>query len=233
MLPFPQRACQPFLMGKPLRKQLSPATRPKSGAPTLKRFCPQGQTASTPHTGSASLPAGQGSVISSACPVIPSAQERKREYNRVPIAYSSAGKNGRTAYNRKEQAAEQRFQRWRGGSLLRRSKGRRAARRPSGPEALARSRRAQAPRVGGLGALFRSECGGRGADGGRLGSRSLPPAKAGVGRRCLAPQGQGGTAGVRGRRCLPLRGKSASELARLILGYRGGKLFAGRFALQE
>ena len=30
-----------------------------------------------------------------------------------------------------------------------------------------------------------------GADGGRLGSRSLPPAKACVGRRCLAPQGQG------------------------------------------
>ena len=32
-----------------------------------------------------------------------------------------------------------------------------------------------------------------------------------------------GAAGVRKRRCLPLRGKSASELARLILGYRGGE----------
>src|SRR5699024_9911964 len=47
------------------------------------------------------------------------------------------------------------------------------------------------------------------------------------------PAGARGAAGVRGRRCLPLRGKSASDLARRILGYRGGKLFAGRFALQE
>ena len=42
MLPFPRRACQPFLIGKALHKQLSPATRPKSGAPALKRFCPAG-----------------------------------------------------------------------------------------------------------------------------------------------------------------------------------------------
>ena len=37
------------------------------------------------------------------------------------------------------------------------------------------------------------------------------------------PAGQGYAAGVRDRRCLPLRGKSASELARLILGGRGAK----------
>ena len=48
MLPFPRRACQPFLMGKPLRKQLSPATRPKSGAPALQRFCPAGANSVDP-----------------------------------------------------------------------------------------------------------------------------------------------------------------------------------------
>ena len=37
------------------------------------------------------------------------------------------------------------------------------------------------------------------------------------------PAGQGYAAGVRIRRCLPLRGKSASELARLILGGSRGK----------
>ena len=50
-----------------------------------------------------------------------------------------------------------------------------------------------------------------------VGERSdaaLPAARGaarGARRRCLAPQGQGGAAGVRIRRCLPLRGKSASE----------------------
>ena len=38
---------------------------------------------------------------------------------------------------------------------------------------------------------------------------------------------------MRIRRCLPLRGKGASELARLILVCRGRELFAGRFAHQE
>ena len=41
------------------------------------------------------------------------------------------------------------------------------------------------------------------------------------------PAGQGYAAGVRDRRCLPLRGKSASELARLILGVSRGR--AGRW----
>ena len=41
------------------------------------------------------------------------------------------------------------------------------------------------------------------------------------------PAGQGYAVGVRDRRCLPLRGKSASELARLILVCRGGKQGAG------
>ena len=41
------------------------------------------------------------------------------------------------------------------------------------------------------------------------------------------PAGQGYAASVRDRRCLPLRGKSASELARLIGGCRGGKQGVG------
>ena len=41
------------------------------------------------------------------------------------------------------------------------------------------------------------------------------------------PAGQGYAVGVRDRRCLPLRGKSASELARLILVCRGGKQGVG------
>ena len=48
---------------------------------------------------------------------------------------------------------------------------------------------------------------------GRLGGMTHP-----------CPAGQGYAAGVRDRRCLPLRGKSASELARLILVCRGAKL---------
>ena len=65
MLPFPRRACQPFLMGKALHKQLSPATRPKSGAPALKRFCPAGANSVDPRTPAAyPCPAGQGCVIS-------------------------------------------------------------------------------------------------------------------------------------------------------------------------
>ena len=41
------------------------------------------------------------------------------------------------------------------------------------------------------------------------------------------PAGQGYAAGVRVRRCLPLRGKSTSELARLILACRGGERGVG------
>ena len=51
---------------------------------------------------------------------------------------------------------------------------------------------------------------------GRLGGMTHP-----------CPGGQGYAAGVRDRRCLPLRGKSASELARLILGVSRGR--AGRW----
>ena len=52
-------------------------------------------------------------------------------------------------------------------------------------------RRAPTPRAGGGRAAFGSDGAAAGADGGRPTSRGLPPAKACVGRRCLAPQGQG------------------------------------------
>ena len=51
---------------------------------------------------------------------------------------------------------------------------------------------------------------------GRLGGMTHP-----------CPGGQGYAAGVRDRRCLPLRGKSASELARLILGVSRGRVERG------
>ena len=89
---------------------------------------------------------------------------------------------------------------------------------------------ARPPHEQGAGALrFGSDGAAAGADGGRPTSRGLPPAKVCVGRRCLAPRGQGGAAGVRRRRCLPLRGKSASELARRILVCRGRKQKIGAF----
>ena len=72
-----------------------------------------------------------------------------------------------------------------------------------------------------------------GIDGGRPTSRGLPPAKARRWATLPCPAGARGAASVRKRRCLPLRGKSASELARLILVCRGRELFAGRFAHQE
>ena len=48
LFPVFGRACQTFLMGKALHAPLSPATRPKSGAPTLKRFCPAGANSVDP-----------------------------------------------------------------------------------------------------------------------------------------------------------------------------------------
>ena len=134
------------------------------------------------------------------------------------------------------------FSTLRGSSLLRRSKGRRAPGDPSAQPAVPASsafgpmetRARPASRGRARCASFRmgrqsEQTAAVGADGGRLTSRSLPPAKACVERRCLAPQGQGGAAGVRDRRCLPLRGKSASELARLILACCGRKQGFGAF----
>ena len=93
---------------------------------------------------------------------------------------------------------------------------------------------ARPPHEQGAGALrFGSDGAAAGADGGRPTSRGLPPAKVCVGRRCLAPRGQGGAAGVRRRRCLPLRGKSASELARLFWFAAGENRKSGRFAHHE
>ena len=65
-----------FLMGKTPRKKLFPVDRPKSGAPTLKRFCPAGQTASNTYTGSAPCPAGQGSGRKEAAASFPPCEMR-------------------------------------------------------------------------------------------------------------------------------------------------------------
>ena len=54
----PRRAVRPFLKGKPLRKQLSPATNQNQARQLCSAFAPQGQTASPPHTGSAPCPRG-------------------------------------------------------------------------------------------------------------------------------------------------------------------------------
>ena len=48
----------------------------KTGAPTLKRFCPAGQTASNTHTGSAPCPAGQGSGRKEAAASFPPCEMR-------------------------------------------------------------------------------------------------------------------------------------------------------------
>ena len=79
-------------------------------------------------------------------------------------------------------------------------------------------RRASAPRAGGGRAALRFGWGGSGSRR-RQAHEQGPAACKGV-RLATPPcprQGQGGAAGVRDRRCSPLRGKSASELARLIL----------------
>ena len=62
MLPFSRRAFQTALEGQTVPQTAFSRDKPKSGAPTLKRFCPQGKQRRSPHTGSVPLPAGQGSV---------------------------------------------------------------------------------------------------------------------------------------------------------------------------
>ena len=101
------------------------------------------------------------------------------------------------------------------------------------PVPLARGRRAPAPRAGGGRAAFRfGWCGGRSRR--RQAHEQGPAVCKGMRWATLpCPAGTRGAASVRGRRCLPLRGKSAAELARLILVCRGRELFAERFALQE
>ena len=62
---------------------------------------------------------------------------------------------------------------------------------------------------------------GAGADGGRLTSRSLPPAARWATLPC--PGGARGAAGVRIRRCLPLRGKGAAEYGAPDHGFIAGE----------
>ena len=69
---------------------------------------------------------------------------------------------------------------------------------------------------------------GAGADGGRLTSRSLPPAARWATLPC--PGGARGAAGVRIRRCLPLRGKGAAEWRAGSWCVAGGSRVLERFA---
>ena len=62
MLPYSRRACQPFLMGKAPQRPALSCDKPKSGAPTLKRFCPAGANSVAPAPPQRPLPKGQGSV---------------------------------------------------------------------------------------------------------------------------------------------------------------------------
>ena len=138
-------------------------------------------------------------------------------------------RNGQNSIERKEQAADQRLQRWRGDPLLRRSKGATRAQRPSGPAAQRPSRqcrppvpsapwrRAPAPRAGGGRAALRFGWGGSGSRR-RQAHEQGPAACKGMRWATLpCPAGARDAASVRDRRCSPLWGKSASELARLIL----------------
>ena len=94
MLPSSRRACQPFLMGKPLRKQLSPATRPKSGAPALKRFCPAGaNSVAFAHLQRLLAPAGQGSVIPPPFPSTSGIDARNKK-RRKPLPCSEKSDTG-------------------------------------------------------------------------------------------------------------------------------------------
>ena len=54
---------RPFLKGRPFLHPTFPRDKPKSGAPTLKRFCPQGKQRRIRTPAAPLAPAGQGSVI--------------------------------------------------------------------------------------------------------------------------------------------------------------------------
>ena len=202
MLPSSRRACLPFLMGKAPQFSALPRDKPKSGAPTLKRFCPQGKQRRirTP----AAPPCPQGKAAS--FPRLSGRFFRARAEEEMQMRfylYVLAQKKQAKQHREGRTSGRPAFSTLRGGFLLRRSKGRRApkgpaAQRPSGPAGSAGSQclrphgDARPPHEQGAGALrFVSDGTAVGADGGRLTSRSLPPAKACVERRCLAPQGQG------------------------------------------
>ena len=62
MLPFSRRAFQTALEGQTVYLSNFPRDKPKSGAPTLKRFCPQGKQRRSRTPAAPLAPAGQGSV---------------------------------------------------------------------------------------------------------------------------------------------------------------------------
>ena len=94
---IPRRACLPYLMGKAPQLSTLSAMSPKSGAPTLKRFCPAGANSVEYAHRQRPLPVGQGSVISPCCPMIPSVQKRERKRSCGSIACPCTEKMGKTA----------------------------------------------------------------------------------------------------------------------------------------
>ena len=62
MLPSPGAPAKPFLKGRPFIHPTFPRDKPKSGAPTLKRFCPQGKQRRIRTPAAPLAPPGQGSV---------------------------------------------------------------------------------------------------------------------------------------------------------------------------
>ena len=114
------------------------------------------------------------------------------------------------------------------------------ARRPIGPAGSAGLQRlrpygdARPPREQGAGALrFVSDGAAAGADGGRPTSRSLPPAKACVERRCLAPQGQGALPVCGGDAVCPCGAKALQSWRAWFWFVAGESRKSGRFAHQE
>ena len=65
MLPSPGAPAKPFLKGRPFIHPTFPRDKPKSGAPTLKRFCPQGKQRRIRTPAAPLAPPGQGSVAKS------------------------------------------------------------------------------------------------------------------------------------------------------------------------
>ena len=168
---IPRRACLPYLMGKAPQLSTLSAMSPKSGAPTLKRFCPAGQTASIMHTGSAPYPQGKAASFPLG-PMIPSCKSGNGNAAAVLLHVLALKKMGKTAQRGKNKAEGAAFSTLARRFLAPQEQGATRARRPSRqcrlPTPSAPCRRAHAPRARGPWALrFVSAGVTAGVDGGR------------------------------------------------------------------
>ena len=166
------------------------------------------------------MPAGQGSVISPCCPTIPSVQKQERKCSCGSIACSCTEKKGKTAQRGKNKRQTSVFNAGAAIPCSAGAMGRRAARRSSRqcrlPTPSAPCRHAHAPRIGGMGAAFRF--GWSGSRSRRRQAHEQGPAVCKGMRWATLPCPAGkGTFPVCGIDAVCPAGKSASELARLIL----------------